>query len=115
MKAPGILCQAQTSKGQPCKAYCAPGIETCRLHSQNAADEIAARHQRAAEVRAEEAARLTLETPEQVKALIAETATRLRAGQIPAATAVALDRLARTALSAIEARQLEEATRELGH
>ncbi len=71
-------------------------------------------HVKAATVhRAEEAIKVQLTTPEEVRALIAETATRLRAGQIPAATAVALDRLARTALSAIEADQLSAATQEL--
>ena len=48
-----------------------------------------------------------------VDTLAANGSTEKRAAQIPVATAVALDRLARTALSAIEARQLEEATREL--
>jgi hypothetical protein len=70
-------------------------------------------HAAAAKVRAEEAAKLKLDTPEQVKAFIEETAGRLRAGQIPAATAVALDRLARTALAAIDSRLLEEAQAEI--
>jgi hypothetical protein len=74
---------------------------------------IAARHQAAAAVRAEEAAKLRLETAEDARRLIEETASRLRAGQIPAATAVALDRLARTALAAIDSRLLEQANAEI--
>jgi hypothetical protein len=70
-------------------------------------------HQRAAEVRAQEATKLKLDTPEQIQSFVEETAQRLRSGDIPAATAVALDRLARTALAAIDSRLLEEAQREI--
>jgi hypothetical protein len=48
-----------------------------------------------------------------VRRLIEETAGKLRAGQIHAGSAVALDRLARTALAAIDSRLLEEAQREI--
>jgi len=33
-KPPRIQCPHSTSKGQPCKKYCAPGLETCKVHGK---------------------------------------------------------------------------------
>jgi hypothetical protein len=112
VRSPALLCGALGKNG-PCQAYRAAGSTRCHLHGENAAQEIAARHQAAAQVRSEEAAKLRLDTPEQIQAFVEETAARLRAGQIPAATAVALDRLARTSLAAIDSALLAEAQAEI--
>ena len=113
MKTPALLCTGKNREGQPCQAYRVSGAETCRRHGPRAAEVTAELHAAAARVRDEEAAKVKLDTPAQVKAFIEETAGRLRAGKIPAATAVALDRLARTALAAIDSRLLEEAQVEI--
>ena len=107
-----LLCSATGKKG-PCQAYRAQGADTCRRHGPHAAQVTAELHQAAAAVRAEEASKLHLDTPEQIQAFVEETAARLRSGQIPAATAVALDRLARTALAAADSRLLAEAQAEI--
>jgi hypothetical protein len=33
-KPPRVPCPHVTSKGQPCKKYCAPGLETCKVHGK---------------------------------------------------------------------------------
>jgi hypothetical protein len=108
-----LICTATGKSGNRCQAFKAAGSEVCRFHSPEADGDRAKARAAARQATTEEANRLRLDTPEQIKALIEETASRLRAGTIHAGAALALDRLARTALSAIEARQLEEATAEL--
>ena len=112
MRSPAFLCGAPGKNGS-CQAYRIPGAETCRRHGPNAAEVTAELHQAAAVVRAQEAAKLKLDTPEQIQSFVEETAQRLRSGEIPAATAVALDRLARTALAAADSRLLAEAQAEI--
>ena len=104
-----LLCTAMGKTGKPCRAFRAAGSTLCRFHSPESDGD----REKAREAHVEEAGRLRLDTAADVRQLIEETAQKLRAGQIHAGAAVALDRLARTALSAIEARQLEEATAEL--
>lgn len=116
-----LICTATVQRtGARCRAFRAAGSDRCRLHGPHAAEEQAVRHRRKAEVRTqaqealvEEAGRLRLDTPEAIARLLEETATKLRAGQIHAGAATALDRICRTALDAIRADQLKAATEEI--
>jgi hypothetical protein len=109
---PAALVCGAPGKNGPCQAYRATGTDTCRRHGPQAAEVTAELHA-AAKVRAEEAAKVRLDTPEAIAQLIEETASTLRAGLIAAGAAMAMDRLCRTALASLEAQQLEAATREL--
>jgi hypothetical protein len=119
-----LVCTAVTKAGARCRGYRQAGQELCRLHAPEAAQDRAkglaaaqtlreAESAKEAAEEADRAAQVQLTTPEEVRAFIQETATRLRAGAIPAATAVALDRLARTSLAAIDSALLAEAQREI--
>jgi hypothetical protein len=112
-RAEGLTCTTVTKAGTRCRGYRQAGSELCRLHSPEGQADRAKGLAAARALRAEDAQRLKLETAEDVRRLIEETAQKLRAGTIHAGAAVALDRLARTALASIDSALLAEAQAEI--
>jgi hypothetical protein len=108
-----LLCTAMGKTGKPCRAFRAAGNTLCRFHSPESDGDREKAREAAREAHVGEAGRLRLDTAADVRQLIEETAQKLRAGQIHAGAAVALDRLARTALAAIDSQALEAANLEM--
>ena len=75
-----LLCTAVGKSGSRCRAFKAAGSDHCRLHGPEGAEAVAQLTRRRAEAaqqaQVEEAGRLRLDTPEQIKTLIEETAPR---------------------------------------
>jgi hypothetical protein len=107
------ICTATGKSGSRCRAFKAAGSEVCRFHSP-ASDGDRAKARAAAQAAQEaEAARLKLDTAEDVQRLLEDTAGKLAAGRITPPAAAAMNAIARSALHAIDLRVTEEATREI--
>lgn len=108
-----LLCTATGKSGNRCRAFKAAGNDVCRFHSPAADGDRAKARAAARQATVEEAARLKLDSAEDVQRLLEDTAGKLAAGQISPPAAAAMNAIARSALQAIDLRVTEEAAREI--